>query len=285
MKREVWGTDTLFLSFFFYLLHVVCEDERGRRVSAGFQFVIFCSGLDVNARSICTFCPFPNKIWTCLLLTCINIKVPDNKTTAFTFQGEFPFSSLGCQETRGVRGGGMWKWKCSYSCWAVVVEPVHGALGGSLLGPSTCESLLLPGALTGSPSALAAGELTASEAAGVGLEEGGGFRGVAQVDQGPDIRLGVSLKRSGLGHGAVFRRGGFGRAGGAGGYGGALASRTAVGRAKALGNWVSGGEQVCHRGGGVGSSGGPVWWGGSGGGREEAESATRKERKKGQREK
>lgn len=81
-------------------------------------------------------------------------------------------------------------WQCSYSFWAGVVESVHGALGASLVGPSTCKSLLwvLSWALTGSRwfcglSALAEGELTGSE--GVGLDEGGTLGVSLRSTRGP----------------------------------------------------------------------------------------------------
>lgn len=59
-----------------------------------------------------------------------------------------------------------------------MVESVHGALGTSLVVPSTCKSLfwMLSGALTGSPwlcgpSALAEGGLIGSETGSVGLDK------------------------------------------------------------------------------------------------------------------
>ena len=87
----------------------------------------------------------------------------------------------------------MGKWKCSYSFWAGVVESVHGALGASSVGPSTCKSLfwVLSGALTGSrwfcgPSALAEGRLTGSGTRElVGLDEGGSLGVSLRSTRGP----------------------------------------------------------------------------------------------------
>lgn len=84
----------------------------------------------------------------------------------------------------------MGKWQCSYSFWAVVVESAHRALGASLVGPSTCKSLLwaLSWALTGSRwfwglSASAEGGLTGSEV--VGLDEGGTLGVSLRSTRGP----------------------------------------------------------------------------------------------------
>lgn len=84
----------------------------------------------------------------------------------------------------------MGKWQCSYSFWAVVVESADRALGASLVGPSTCKSLLwaLSWALTGSRwfwglSASAEGGLTGSEV--VGLDEGGTLGVSLRSTRGP----------------------------------------------------------------------------------------------------
>lgn len=74
-----------------------------------------------------------------------------------------------------------------------MVESVHRALGASLVGPSTCKSLVwvvLSGALTGSrwlcgPSALAEGRLTGSGTWGVGLDEGGALGVSLRSTRGP----------------------------------------------------------------------------------------------------
>lgn len=81
-----------------------------------------------------------------------------------------------------------------------MVESVHGALGTSLVGPSTCESLfwVLSGALTEScglcgPSALAEGGLTSSDTRGVGSEDAATLGVSLRSTRGPTSGWGLDL--------------------------------------------------------------------------------------------
>lgn len=92
-----------------------------------------------------------------------------------------------------------------------MVESVHGALGASLAGPSTCKSLLwlLSGALTESlwfcgPSALAEGGLTGSDTGGVGSEEGATLGVSLRSTRGPTSGWVLALSEPGSAAGLFF---------------------------------------------------------------------------------